>query len=171
MESSISWDSFTPESRKINLVMCLTHLALMICSIGKKKSLKLFWKTGILRTLSRVISDLRDLNLIPVKYLVLLNVQCMWNPREFDLLVRHSQTKFPRRFCVVFTLSGFEPSLPPELPSCLPKRMSYLYCNKIWWSLSFNVSVMLTILVRLFKSWRCALNSPCYEEYVGVHSH
>ena len=28
----ISWDSFTPKSRKIDFVKCLTHLAFLICS-------------------------------------------------------------------------------------------------------------------------------------------
>ena len=32
MRLYISWDSFTPKSRKINFVICLTHKALMICS-------------------------------------------------------------------------------------------------------------------------------------------
>ena len=43
----ISWVSFTPKSRKMNVVKCLTHWTLMICSdsrieVGLKKSLNFF---------------------------------------------------------------------------------------------------------------------------------
>ena len=62
---------------------------------------------------------------------------------------RYLLTKFPYWSCIVFTLSSLEAILPPDLPSCLPKRMSYLFCNKARCSISLNANVMLKTIQSL----------------------
>ena len=88
------------------------------------KSLKFSCKVGIPKMLYRIILDLRDLNLIPVKYLNLLNAQYMWSFRGLVLPVRYSLSKFLCGLCVVCTLLWLELFSSPDLFSCLPKRMS-----------------------------------------------
>ena len=83
-----------------------------------------------------------------------LNIRFTLTSRGLDVLVLK---KSPRRLCTVFTLSSLELSLPPDLSSCLFKRMSCQCCNKIWRSTWFNVSVMLTIYAGQLNGWRYAL--------------
>ena len=109
-----------------------------------KKSLKFSWKMGILRTLSQVILDPQDLNLIPVKYLVLLNVWYIWSSHGLDLPVRYSLTKFSHWLCIVFTV---------KIRTLFTTRSAFLFSQK-------NVQPILQQNMVVYK-FQCHCNADC----------
>ena len=66
----MSWDAFAPQSRKVNLIKCLTFRALKVCSDNKIKSefeqiKKLFWGNGypeevIVDTINTTVNKFRN---------------------------------------------------------------------------------------------------------------